>query len=203
MEARFLELQGRVETKASGSSEWQRAEPGGLIRENAVISTGLQGSAVIGIGSSRLEVGPLTLVALEELALRSAGEETTLYLRIGRIRALVTPPRGQNIDFTVRSPIAAASVRGTSFEFDGSRLRVEDGLVLLTGSAGQKVYVAATLQSYVDENNQNRIVPPFEAEAARLRPVIPELNHTGSGTEPPETGGIFNSSGTRIYIGWP
>jgi hypothetical protein len=200
-EAGFLELRGTVEIQEANSGEWRRAAPGMRIRGNTVISTGLKSSAVIAAGSSRLELGPLTMLTLTELIQRSGGEETTLYLRTGRVRASVTPPTGQNVDFTIGSPTVTASVRGTSFEFDGKRLKVASGQVLLTGAGGQKVYVAGTQQSYVDENNQNRIVPPFETEAALLRPVIPELNNTGSVTRHPEIGAF--GPGVRLYIGWP
>jgi hypothetical protein len=206
MEARFLEVTGTVEIKEANSSEWKRAAPGTLTGRNTVISTGLKSSAVISIGSSRLDVRPLTMLTLAELTQRGNGEETTLYLRTGRVRAAVTPPTGQSVDFTVGSPTVTASVRGTSFEFDGKRLRVDEGRVLLAGSGGQKVYVAEAQQSYVDENNQNRIVPPFEAEAALLRPVIPELNSTGTGVRSPARGSPgsgISGSGIRIYIGWP
>jgi hypothetical protein len=212
-EARFLEVNGAVEIKEQGtgsSPDWKRAAPGDPIGNNTVISTGLKSSAVISLGSSRLEVRPLTMLTLQELILRDNSEETLLYLRTGRVRAVVNPPTGQNIDFTVTAPIVTASVRGTSFEFDGTHLRVDNGRVLLTSSNGQKVYVAGTQRSYVDEINQNRIVPPFEAEAALLRPIIPVLNDTGSRAEPPETmlvpgpgSTAPGSDSTNINIGWP
>jgi hypothetical protein len=205
-EARFLEVTGIVEIKEVNSSGWKRAAPGDPIGRNTVISTGLKSSAVITVGSSRLEVRPLTMLTLEEFNRRGSTEETALYLRTGRVRALVTPPTGQNIDFTVRSPIVTASVRGTSFEFDGLQLRVENGRVLLAGAGGQKVYVAQAQRSYVDENNQNRIVPPFDAEAALLRPVIPELISTCSGARPPALGIPLGQEspgrGMGLTIGW-
>jgi hypothetical protein len=64
--------------------------------------------------------------------------------------------------------------------------------------------VAQGQRSYVDGNNQNRIVPPFEAEIAQLPPIIPELANTGIGMEPPEIGTPpAPDRGTKIYIGWP
>jgi hypothetical protein len=201
-EARFIEVNGIVEIKEQGtgtSSEWERAAPGSLIESNTIISTGLKSSAVISLGSSRLEVRPLTMLTLREIIQRDNTEETVLYLRTGRVRAVVNPPSGQSVDFTVSSPIVTASVRGTSFEFDGAHLWVDDGRVLLTSLNGQKVYVAGTQRSYVDEINQNRITPPFEAEAALLRPIIPELSNTGGNAEAP----VIASDSTLIYIGWP
>jgi hypothetical protein len=204
MEARFLEVTGTVEIKEANSSGWKRAAPGDLAGRNTVISTGVKSGAVIAAGSSRLEIRPLTMLTLEQLTRRGNTEETALYLRTGRIRAAVTPPRGQNIDFTVGSPTVTASVRGTSFEFDGRRLQVDEGRVLLAGAGGQKVYVVQAQRSYVDENNQNRIVPPFEAEAAALRPLIPELTGTGSGARPPDLGAVpGGKTGIGITVGWP
>jgi hypothetical protein len=202
-EARFLEVNGTVEIKEQGTSpEWKRAAPGDRIGSNTIISTGLKSSAVISIGSSRLELRPLTMLTLRELVMRDAAEETVLYLRTGRVRASVSPPTGRSVDFTVAAPIVTASVRGTSFEFDGRRLRVDEGRVLFSGADGQRVYVAGEQRSYVDENNQNRIVPPFEAETALLRPVLPELNNTGVNAEP-DARLSAGSDGALIYIGWP
>jgi hypothetical protein len=212
-EALFIEVNGVVEIKEQGSgasSEWERAAAGDPIGRNTIISTGLKSSALISLGNSRLEVRPLTMLTLQEIIRRDNTEETILYLRTGRVRAVVNPPSGQSVDFTVSSPIVTASVRGTSFEFDGRQLWVDDGRVLLTSPNGQKVYVSGTQRSYVDEINQNRITPPFEVEAALLRPIIPELNNTGSNAEPPETtiapgSGPTNpgSNATNINIGWP
>jgi ferric-dicitrate binding protein FerR (iron transport regulator) len=196
----FLEVSGRVEIKEAGSSEWQKAAPGAGINGNTVISTGFRSRALVSLGSSRLDIHPLTALTLEELVQRGNTEETALYLRTGRIRATVNRPAGLSADFTVRSPVISASVRGTSFEFDGVNLRVESGLVLLARPAGQKVYVAGGQRSYVDANNQNRIMPPFEAEAALLRPLIPELAGGGSGAATPE---ISQDTSTDMYIGWP
>ncbi|GHU52933.1 hypothetical protein FACS1894200_13450 [Spirochaetia bacterium] len=56
---------------------------------------------------------------------------------------------------------------------------MENGRVLYSGLNGQKVYVDGNERSYVDEA-QNRIVSPFEAEAAALTPMLPGLSATGS-----------------------
>jgi hypothetical protein len=199
-EAVFVEVSGRVETQEAGSPGWETAAPGNRIGRNTVIATGLKSSAVISLGSSRLEVRPLTMLTLQELVRRGGAEETTLYLRTGRIRAEVAPPAGENTDFTVGSPVATASVRGTSFEFDGRHLRVDTGRVLLEESNGQKVYVAGKQRSYVDESDQNRIVPPFEAATLSLRPVIPQLNNIGRNAE-----GLigFFFAPVNMYWGWP
>ncbi|MDR1106546.1 MAG: FecR family protein [Treponema sp.] len=178
-EARFIEVRGTVEVQDEGAPEWRAVFPGDAIGKNTVISTGFKSSALIALGDSRLSVRPLTRLALEELARRDGAEEASLYLRTGRVRAEVRAPAGLRADFTVRSPIATASVRGTSFEFGGGHLYVESGRVLLEGAGGQAVYAQAGERSYVDEAEQ-RIIPPYEAEV--LRPVLSELaGSTGGG----------------------
>jgi hypothetical protein len=201
-QARFLEVSGRVEIKEAGSPGWKAAAPGLSVGGNTVIATGLKSRALIVLGASRLEIRPLTMLSLEELIQRDGLEESSLYLRNGRVQVRVNPPAGLSVEFTVKSPTVTASVRGTSFEFDGVNLRVEDGTVLLANPQGQRVYVARGQRSRVDENDQNRIMPPFELEAALLRPLIPELASAGNTVEAPETG-ILSRPGTRLYIGWP
>jgi hypothetical protein len=177
----ILEARGTVEIQDGGSAEWRAAAPGDAVGKNAVISTGFRSTALIALGDSRISVRPLTRLALEELAQRDAAEDVRVYLRTGRVRAEVRPPSGGRTDFTVRSPIATASVRGTSFEFDTRHLYVNDGRVLLEGGNGQTVYVDEGRRSYVDESEQ-RVIPPFEAEAAVLTLALSELTSTGSDT---------------------
>jgi hypothetical protein len=180
-QARVIEAHGTVELQDEGSAEWRAAMAGDSIGKNTVVSTGFKSSALITLGDSRVIVRALTKLTLEELVQRNGAEEIGLYLRAGRIRAEVRPPEGLSSAFTVRSPIATASVRGTDFEFDTSHLYVETGLVLLEGAGGQTVYVDAGQRSYVDESAQ-RLMPPFEIEAALLTPVLSELANTGGNT---------------------
>jgi glycine/D-amino acid oxidase-like deaminating enzyme len=180
-QAVILEVRGTVEIQDGGSAEWRAATPGNSIGKNAVISTGFKSIALIALGDSRLSIRPLTRLTLEALIQRDDTEEVSLHLRTGRVRADVRPPVGGRTNFTVRSPIATASVRGTSFEFDTRHLYVNDGCVLLEGGNGQMVYVDEGQRSYVDESEQ-RVIPPFEAEATLLTPTLAELADTGSDT---------------------
>jgi ferric-dicitrate binding protein FerR (iron transport regulator) len=71
-------------------------------------------------------------------------------LQTGRIRADVNPPLGGKTDFTVMSPMVTASVRGTSFDFDGVNLSVDEGRVHVTGGDQTAVYVGPGHQSVSD-----------------------------------------------------
>jgi hypothetical protein len=176
----FREINGTVETRAPGSAVWAAAATGDRIEKNTVISTGFRSSAVVVMGNSVLIVRPVTRLSLEELVRNQTGEQVNLYLQTGRVRAEVKPPAGGKIDFTVRSPTATASVRGTAFEFDTEQLWVNEGQVQYSTAAGQETPVAAGGTSYVDAVN-NTVVSPFEAATALLSPPLP----VGSGSGGP------------------
>jgi hypothetical protein len=134
---------GKVETKAA-NADWINAAAGQVIDNATIISTGFKGTAEVKLGNSILTVGPLTRLTLQEISEEQGGNETvTLNLQTGRVRADVKPPSGGKTDFTVRSPTATASVRGTTFEFDGIGLTVGQGLVNLSGTDGTAVNVSA------------------------------------------------------------
>ncbi|MDR1421068.1 MAG: FecR family protein [Treponema sp.] len=203
-EARLVELSGTVEVKETDASAWRAAVPNEVIGKNTVISTGIKSTAVIVLGGSRLSVRPLTRLSLEELRQREGGEEVSLYLRSGRVRAEVSPPAGGRTDFTVRSPSATASVRGTAFEFDTRHLRVDSGTVRLSNNRGQRVYVAGGQISHIDESEQ-RVVPPFEAANGLLTPALPELAGTGGdgGSRAPNIPeSVVPSPQANIYVEW-
>jgi hypothetical protein len=124
------------------------------------------------------------MLKLEELIQRDTTEETVLFLRTGSINANVTPPSGQKAEFTLRSPTTTASVRGTSFSFNGRRLSVQSGKVAFANHKGQKVYVKENQHSYANSGLNQRPVTPFEAESSVTRPVLNDLPQTGSGREP-------------------
>ena len=178
-QARFIEVQGKVEIKEAGSPDWKNAVAGDSLTNGTIISTYFKSAAIISLGASQLTVRPLTMLTLEELVLRENSEETSLYLRSGRIQADINQPTGLQIDFSVRSAYGSASVRGTSFVFDGRYLWVDNGIVRLENNNRQKVYVAKNQQSYLNENNLERVIPPFEAEEALLEPRLPELDKIG------------------------
>jgi hypothetical protein len=137
------EISGTVEVKAPGAAAWSPASRGQTLERSAMISTGFKSGALVAIGNSTLSVQPLTRLSLEELAAAESAEKVDINLRAGRVRANVKPPVGGTTSFTVRSPSATASVRGTEFEFNGIQLRVTEGRVHLTGGDGSGAYVGA------------------------------------------------------------
>jgi hypothetical protein len=140
----ILELSGTVELKRSPDSPWVKAAAGMSLDRDMSISTGFRSTALISLGSSRITVQPLTRISLEELAASDGTENAALFLRAGRVRAEVNPPAGGGtLDFQVRSPSVTASVRGTEFNMDASKVKMISGTVAFAGSDGVPVMVGA------------------------------------------------------------
>ena len=128
-----------------------------------------------------------------------------IHLRVGRIRAEVKPPVGGATEFTVRSPSATASVRGTVFEFDGIRLSVDEGRVHVSGSDRSGVYVGAGGQVLTNVET-GRIAGASETARDALAPSLP-AGITGVSDSisdsVPETGADVPSSGDiEVGLGW-
>ena len=124
-EARITHINGTVEIRPAGEREWRPASVGMVVGKNTVISTGIRSRALLSLGASTVTVEPVTMLTLEELIQRDGSEEAVMHLRTGRIRADVSPPSGLRAEFSVTSPTATASVRGTSFTFNGRRLTTD------------------------------------------------------------------------------
>jgi hypothetical protein len=165
------ELRGTVETRAPGSAEWRTAAAGEELEGETMVSTGFKSAAVIALGDSLVQVRPLTRLSLGELAAAAGTEKVEIRLRAGRIRADVkAPAAGGRTEFTVRSPVATASVRGTVFDFDTVNLRVGEGTVSFSGADNTVVYVGAGQSSALDSASGGRAAAAMETAAAQSPP---------------------------------
>jgi hypothetical protein len=199
-----VEVHGKVEVQPSGASGWTAAATGMIIEQGTIISTGFKSGAIVQILSSRVVLRSVTRLSLEDIIARGESGEIDLSLHTGRIRAEVSPPLGSPLEFTVRSPMTVASVRGTSFEFDTVNLLVDDGLVRYSYINGLTVYVAEGEGSYA-EDAARRVVPPQELAAAARIPKLPF--YTGAEETPPaprQPGSSVTSGGAGLTLnpGW-
>jgi hypothetical protein len=170
--ALIREINGTVEVKAPGAAEWKAAAAGQTLDRAALVSTGFRSTALIAIGNSVITVWPLTRLSLEEIILKQDGEQVTLNLRAGRIRADVKPPAGGKTDFSIRAPMVTASVRGTVFDFDGTRLAVEEGRVHLSGASVTGAYIGAG-HSTVAAPETGKTAAAIESVKEELAPALP------------------------------
>ena len=176
------EMTGQVELKNPGAASFVTARAGDIIGENTVVSTGIKGTAIVEIGSALLTVRPLTRLTLTEIRASAGTESMNMSLQSGRVRVDVKPPAGTKASFTVSSPNATASVRGTSFEFDTRNLQVYEGSVIFKGVRGEGTLITAGSGSSITASGS--VVNPVVSGAGAYRPQMPE--NTGAGIGPAE-----------------
>jgi hypothetical protein len=202
LKAVIQDLNGTVEIKASGSPAWIPALPGQELELDTVVSTGFKSAAFIRLGDSSITVQPLTRLTVKELAAAANADRVDIHLRAGRIRAEVKPPGGgRSVSFTVRSPIATASVRGTAFDFDTVNLSVAEGTVSFSGADNTAVYVAAGQSSSPDPVS-GRTAAPVETAAVSAPPLPPGVEDIA----PAPSAVIFGPAAeapVNVGIRWP
>lgn len=173
------ELSGTVELKTSGAVSFSPANTGDTVGENTVISTGFKSSALLAVGSSLITVRPLTRLTLTEIMSTSGAETLNVSLQTGRVRVDVNPPAGTRANLTVISPVATASVRGTSFEFDTRNVWVSKGKVAYSGNRGHMHVVGGGLSGKL--NDDGKAEDPLYIKLAEFLPPAPVGTDSTSG----------------------
>jgi len=188
------ELSGTVELKKSGDSSFSPARAGDELRGDTVISTGFKSSALIAVGSSFITVRPLTRLTLAEIRSSQDADTLNVNLQTGRVRVDVNPPAGRRAVTTVSSPLATASVRGTSFEFDTRNIWVSHGKVSFYGKRGQAMLIGRGSQGKLDDGG--KAVDPVLVKMSDLLPPPPAgSDYTGGAA-----GGKSPASSAAIAI---
>jgi hypothetical protein len=123
------EIRGKVEIKPLGKA-WVEAKDGMTVDLLATISTGFNSSATLTIAENKIAVAPLTRLTVDKIVEQAGTLGTNLHLRVGKVNAEVKSSSATPQDFKVTSPYSTASVRGTTFEYDGFVLKVEEGTVM-------------------------------------------------------------------------
>src|SRR5574344_217494 len=113
LEATVVSAKGKTEFQANEGGAWQSLAVGAKLSKGAVISTGFKSQLVLKVNESTITVAPLTRMTLEQVVAKPTKDETRVFLDTGSIKADVKHTADRRTGFTVRSPVATASVRGT------------------------------------------------------------------------------------------
>jgi len=116
MTATVLTVVGKVE-RQSGDS-WIPLSVGDKLTTGSLVSTGFKSSATIKFDGSVLELAPLSRLTLSQLAEQEGSRDSSVYLDAGKINANIKSSDNKRVNFTVNTPVATASVRGTAGEVD-------------------------------------------------------------------------------------
>lgn len=171
--ATVVEIEGKVEYR-DASGKWKPLKLGAVLELGTMVSTGFKSTTTLKLGQDSIYVKPVTRLSLEELVRTEGGTRTKLFLTVGRVKADVNPEKKAKVDFSIKSATATASVRGTSFETDGTNLVVAHGMVQLENSWGQYRYVGGGEYSKVDDDNSISI--PVAVNPANGLEQLDEIN---------------------------
>jgi len=194
---------GKVTYKVPGA-DWSAVSSGMQIPIGATISTGFNSKAVLELGASTLEVKALTRMRLDELAEQGGVVSTDLFLQVGRVKADVKAVEGLQSNFTLKSPVTTASVRGTSFSFDGINIRVQNGRVVVSNRNNHSATYKGGESGSSTGNN-----PPAGGAAGREGEIIVRADTSDilGGSDDPfvDTGSTQTVSGVQygsIKVQW-
>ena len=145
-EAQVMAVSGKAEVQKG--EEWVALAVGDKVGKGSVISTGFKSELLLRINSSNITMGSLTRLTIEQLLQNNSANKTSLFIDSGKVNVEVNKTSGKREDFKVSSPIATASVRGTSFTlFANGRLDTHTGLV----SKGKRASSKASVSSEEDD----------------------------------------------------
>lgn len=120
MQATVVSAKGKAEVQ--NGTNWIALKEGDSLSQGSVIQTGFKSEVVLKIKESTVTVAPLSRITLQALLEKegvnggSGKDETTIFLDTGSLKSNVQKSEDRRVGFTVRSPVATASVRGTEFD---------------------------------------------------------------------------------------
>lgn len=136
LDGKVMSVRGKVEYQ-NNAGVWAPLGAGDTVVSGTMISTGFKSEASVKLGASILTIKPLTRMTLTQLVEKEDTVDTELYLEVGNVKAEVNSLSNKKNGFTVKSPVATASVRGTIFEI-GETLIITQGSVEFLTPVGQK-----------------------------------------------------------------
>ncbi|MBR1639463.1 MAG: FecR domain-containing protein [Treponema sp.] len=106
-------VRGKVEV--CRGEKWLQLKIGDKINPSETISTGFQSEVKIKYNDSLMVLGALTRITLDEFSETENKDTVSAYLSTGAVRSKVIHTESKRVSYTVKSPVAVASVRGTDF----------------------------------------------------------------------------------------
>ena len=103
---------GKVEKQQDGL--WVPVQVGEVLSKGTLISTGFRSSATLKFEGSVISVNALSRLTIAELLENENSRDTSVFLDAGKIKADIKTSDNKRVSFTVRTPIATASVKGTA-----------------------------------------------------------------------------------------
>lgn len=154
LEVRIKSITGDVDVRMPGTTAWQDATRGMVLKEGAAISTGYGSGAELQMADNSIViVYQLTQIKIDNFFREKATVKTKINLRIGKIKAQVQKVGERLSDFDVVTPTSVVSARGTITRIGetdfGTRASSEESAVTVRGQRGAEERVEAGQETSV------------------------------------------------------
>jgi len=137
-------LVGDVEISKDAGKTWKALTKGVSIEKGDLVSTSFDSTATIQFAHGNFNIAPMTQIRVDEFLNKDNLERAQLYMNVGRISARIDKPANIRADFSVTTPTASASVRGSGMtiatdEKYGTTIYATDGITYYTiGNTGEQ-----------------------------------------------------------------
>lgn len=168
--ARVLEVRGEAQHAALDSETWRPCQVGDEYPENTILRTGVRSGLKLQLGSDDsftvVAVDSASRVIISELAVTSDSKRVRIGVGYGRVRAGVVEGALRS-DFTVDSPVATLSKRGT-WDF---------GLYYERGTGRFEVYLLdqGLVEALHKITRERRELSPGEAVTTAMRRWVDQV----------------------------
>ena len=199
IEAAATNVSGDVEYSADNGKTFKPLVPGTIIQEGWVIMTGFDSSARLDFGYGSLTIFQTTSFRVDQFSSAKNLKKTQLNLQIGRIAARVHHTDAIRGDFSVTTPTANASVRGSEMIVDYSTDTGETSVYVTEDAAfvkgtKDKAEVTVPQGSSVVVPKAGKASKPAAFVAADL-PPMPSFDPATSGAGPSAATGAAGTAG--------
>ena len=129
-------------------------------------------------------------MSLDELTQQEDTVTTGLFLRVGKVKAKVKTTTGLQHNFTLKSPISTAAVRGTEFDYTGPKVKVygkKDSTVILTNLFNQGRNVRGGESSGTSGSGRPNNTEGGRKEGSNVNPFTSDSGSIAGGSETPTT----------------
>lgn len=139
LDAQVKNVTGKVEVQKDGS--WVPLKEGDVLAKGAMVSTGFKSSADLKINDAIVTLGPLTRMTVQQLVEDNTIDETSLFMDSGSVKADINRESGKRVNFKISSPVATASVRGTTLTMRGNTVTCSNGSVSVEPSTSAEAVI--------------------------------------------------------------
>ncbi len=110
---KVTEITGDVEYSTDGGKTFQPVSVGMIIHQGDHITTGFESSASLDFGYGTLQIFQITQLRVDEYTNATNLPRTQLHLQVGRVAARIPHTAAIRGDFSVSTPTAYSSIRGS------------------------------------------------------------------------------------------